>query len=214
MDGAPRRSRGRLVAVPDLPPGSSPAATPAGTDNSEPLNVLMTEVAQGDHDAFTALYDQTSDKVFSLVRRVVRDSSQAEEVTQEVFLQAWRQAVRFDRRAGTAMSWLLTLAHRRAVDRVRSAQARTTREHRAAHRDTRREHDVVSEEVEQQMEAVQVRRCLDGLTTLQRESVTLAYYEGLTYSEVGSKLDVPLGTVKTRMRDGLIRLRDCMGVTV
>ena len=219
MNGAFKGSRGRLAAVPNLPPdsvtgSSEPAGAPAASSEVKLINDLMVSVARGDHDAFASLYDRTCSKVFGLVRRVVRDSSQAEEVTQEVYLQAWRQSTRFDSGSGTALSWLLTLAHRRAVDRVRAAQASTNREQRAAERDVRRPHDEVSEAVEQRMEAEQVRRCLEGLTSLQRESVTLAYYQGFSYAEVGSTLGVPLGTVKTRMRDGLIRLRDCLGVSV
>jgi RNA polymerase sigma-70 factor (ECF subfamily) len=174
---------------------------------------LLTRTARGDEGAFGSLYDLVSSKVFGLVRRVVRDPAHAEEVTQEVFLQVWRQSGRFDRSHGTAVSWVLTLAHRRAVDRVRSAQAATDRDLRAAQRDVDPPHDQVAEAVEQRLEAEQVRRCLEGLTEIQRESVTLAYYQGLTYAEVGTELGVPLGTIKTRMRDGLVRLRDCMGVT-
>jgi len=232
VNGATRGQRGRLAAVPDLTPDLPPEQVSGsahhsgdtgdtgdtvagqGSADAKVINDLMADVASGDHDAFAALYDQTCTKVFGLVRRVVRDSSQAEEVTQEVYLQAWRQSARFDRQAGTALSWLLTLAHRRAVDRVRSAQASTTREQRAAERDVDRPHDEVSEAVEQRLDAEQVRRCLEGLTTLQRESVTLAYYQGFTYAEVGTNLGVPLGTIKTRMRDGLIRLRDCLGVAM
>jgi|GEM_PF-32681 len=222
VNGASRGSRGRLAAVPDLPPGQVPASArdvgEAAADlvpsDAKVINDLMADVASGDHDAFASLYDQTCTKVFGLVRRVLRDSSQAEEVTQEVYLQAWRQSARFDRQAGTALAWLLTLAHRRAVDRVRSAQASSSREQRAAERDIQRPHDEVSEAVEQRLDAEQVRRCLEGLTTLQRESVTLAYYQGFTYAEVGTNLGVPLGTIKTRMRDGLIRLRDCLGVSM
>ena len=166
MNGATSGPRGRLAAVPDLPPDQ----VQSSSSDVKVMNDLMADVASGDHDAFASLYDQTCVKVFGLVRRVVRDSSQAEEVTQEVYLQAWRQSSRFDRQTGTALSWLLTLAHRRAVDRVRSAQASTNREQRAAERDVDRPHDAVSEAVEQRLEAEQVRRCLEGLTTLQRES--------------------------------------------
>ena len=104
------------------------------------------------------------------------------------------------------------MAHRRAVDRVRSAQSASDREVKVAQRDHTPDYDVVLEQVESRLELEQVRRCLDSLTALQRQSVTLAYYGGHTYREVAEALEVPLGTVKTRMRDGLIRLRDCLGV--
>ena len=210
MDGATRRLRGKLTVVPDPPAVDALGGSAVAAE----LDALMAEVARGNHDAFASLYDSTCDKVFGLVRRVVRDRSQAEEVTQEVYLQAWRQASRFDRRFGTGLSWLMTLAHRRAVDRVRSAEARAHREQRAARQGVETAHDQVAEAVEQRLDVEQVRRCLEGLTSLQRESVTLAYYRGYTYSEVGTAIGVPLGTIKTRMRDGLIRLRDCMGVSV
>jgi RNA polymerase sigma-70 factor (ECF subfamily) len=108
------------------------------------------------------------------------------------------------------MAWVMTLAHRRAVDRVRSRQASAQRESRASLSEI--DYDVVAETVEARLDAERVRKCLGALTELQRESITLAYYGGYTYREVASLLDVAVGTVKTRMRDGLIRLRDCLGV--
>jgi len=174
---------------------------------------LLALVARGDEAAFERLYDVVSGSVFGLIRRVVRDQAQSEEVFQEVMLEVWRTATRFDPDRCSANTWILTLTHRRAVDRVRSAQAATHREDRAARLDPGRPFDEVSEQVDGRLEQRQVRRCLSFLTELQRESVLLAYYQGYSYPEVASLLSIPLGTVKTRMRDGLIRLRDCMGVT-
>lgn len=187
----------------ELPAGQP---RPAGGPD---LAALLRLVARGDEAAFALLYDQVAAGVFGLVRRVVRDQAQSEEVTQEVLLEVWRSASRFDPRAGSASAWLMTLAHRRAVDRVRSAQASAEREKRVPAAAPGYDH--VVEEVEASLEAQRVRRCLDSLTGLQRESVMLAYYGGYTYREVASLLGVALGTVKTRMRDGLIRLRDCLG---
>ncbi len=144
------------------------------------------------------------------VLRVVRDPAQSEEVMQEVLLEVWRTAARFDPAAGSASAWIMTLAHRRAVDRVRSEQRATEREFRAATATIA--YDEVSDAVEASLEHERVRRCLAGLTDLQRESVLLAYYGGHSYREVAQLLGVAVGTVKTRMRDGLIRLRDCLGV--
>ncbi len=172
---------------------------------------LLVLVAGGDHKAFEELYGIVSGPVFGLVRRVVRDPAQSEEVAQEVLLEMWRSAARFDPGRGSALSWILTLAHRRAVDRVRSARAADEREQREARRAHHPAFDQVSEEVEAGLEREWVRRCLDRLTNLQRQSVTLAYYDGYTYREVAERLKLPLGTVKTRMRDGLTRLRECLG---
>lgn len=195
-------------ASPDRPhrPGRPGPPGQPGT----PLAVLLGQVARGDTAAFGAVYDQVAGPVFGLVRAVLRDPAQAEEVCQEVLLDVWRHAARFDPGRGTAMTWLMTLAHRRAVDRVRAQQAATAREQRVARPEV--SYDSVAETVEARLDAERVRRCLGALTDLQRESITLAYYQGRTYREVAALLSVPVGTVKTRMRDGLIRLRDCLGV--
>jgi RNA polymerase sigma-70 factor (ECF subfamily) len=176
------------------------------------LEELLDRVGRGDSAAFERLYDEVAGAVYGVAIRVVRDPAQSEEVAQEVLVEIWRTASRYDRTRGGAMAWIMTLAHRRAVDRVRSAQAATDRENRVARRDYAVSYDVVAEDVETRMEGERVRRCLDTLTELQRESVTLAYYGGHSYREVSELLKVPLGTVKTRMRDGLVRLRDCLGV--
>ncbi|MEU6376195.1 sigma-70 family RNA polymerase sigma factor [Streptomyces sp. NPDC046909] len=172
---------------------------------------LLVLVAGGDQKAFEELYGMVSGPVFGLVRRVVRDPAQSEEVSQEVLLELWRSAARFDPGRGSALSWILTLAHRRAVDRVRSARAAGERELRVARRGSGPAFDMVTEEVEAGLEREWVRHCLERLTDLQRQSVTLAYYDGYTYREVAERLSLPLGTVKTRMRDGLTRLRECLG---
>ncbi|GAA3055211.1 RNA polymerase sigma-70 factor, ECF subfamily [Actinokineospora globicatena] len=173
---------------------------------------LLLRVAKGDEGAFERLYEHVCAPVFGLVRRIVRDPAQSEEVTQEVLLELWRTAARFSPERGSVMTWVMTLAHRRAVDRVRSSQSATDREDRAYRRETSRPFDEVAEQVGTRLEHEQVRRCLSSLTDLQRESVELAYYRGLTYREVAELLDTPLGTIKTRLRDGLIRMRDCLGV--
>jgi RNA polymerase sigma-70 factor (ECF subfamily) len=176
------------------------------------LEALLARVARGDQQAFETLYTAVAGSVLGLVRRVVRDPSQSEEVAQEVLIDVWRSATRFDARQGSALSWIMTLAHRRAVDRVRSVQAATEREHKAGLRDRGRAFDEVSEQVERRLEREQVRRCLSQLTELQHEAVDLAYYRGYTYQQTAEVLGAPLGTVKTRLRDGLIRLRDCLRV--
>ena len=191
----------------------APAAAGAGaaTVPSTGLAGLMARVARGDQAAFEAVYDQVAAPVFGTVRSVVRDPSLSEEVTQEVLVEVWRAATRFDPGKGSAMAWIITIAHRRAVDRVRSEQRSAERNRRAATAQVA--YDDVAETVQDNLDRERVRRCLGTLTELQRQAVTLAYYGGYTYREVATLLGVPAGTVNTRMRDGLIRLRDCLGVT-
>ncbi len=189
----------RLSGVPDAGAAPDPA-------------VLLQLVARGDESAFERLYDVVAAPVFGLVRRILRDPAQSEEVTQEVMLELWRTAARYSPERGSPMTWVMTMAHRRAVDRVRSVQAATDREDRAHRQEAARPFDEVAEQVGARIEYEQVRRCLGSLTELQRQSVELAYYRGLTYREVADLLSAPLGTIKTRLRDGLIRMRDCLGV--
>jgi len=177
------------------------------------LDGLLALVGRGDQAAFEAVYDRVAAPVFGLIRRVLRDSAQSEEVAQETLLEVWRTAERFDPARGPALTWVMTIAHRRAVDRVRSEAAAAQREARAAHAAVPVHADEVAEAVESSLEAERVSRCLDGLTDLQRESITLAYYSGYSYPQVAAALGVALGTVKTRIRDGLKRLRACLGVS-
>ena len=190
-------------------PAETPVARAAG---EEALERLLALVARGDEQAFAELYQRVAPAVFGLVSKVVRDPAQSEEVTQEVFVELWRTASRFDPARGTARSWIMTCAHRRAVDRVRSAESAARRDDLAGRRDQGRPYDEVVEQVETSLEREHVRRGLEALTDLQREAVVLAYYGGYTHREIAELLGVPSGTVKTRLRDGLIRLRDHLGV--
>ncbi|UCM90493.1 sigma-70 family RNA polymerase sigma factor [Streptomyces marincola] len=198
-----------------MPPRSPVPLIPPGGDGSPAPDLAerLAEVARGDREAFAAVYDAVAGPVFGLVRKVLRDPAQSEEVTQEVLVEVWRRAAHYRRELGTPMGWVMTLTHRRAVDRVRAAQAASDREHRAALLERTPAFDDVTEQVEARLEREQVRRCLGSLTERQRQSVALAYYRGLTYRQVAELLALPLGTVKTRLRDGLIRLRDCLGVS-
>ena len=172
------------------------------------VDELMRRAARGDAQAFEALYDALSSAVYGLARRVVRDPARAEDVTQEVFLDVWRQATRFDVERGKAKTWVMTIAHRRAVDAVRRSEAQRRQDHHGAPDEV--SHDEPGDAVIASEEHGAVRDCLGTLTDLQLESVRLAYFNGYTYGEVATLLDKPLPTIKTRMRDGLIRLRDCL----
>ena len=189
----------------------------SGAAKAEPvaptLEELVTAASRGDERAFAELYDQTSSRVYGMVLRVIRDPAQSAEVTQDIYLEVWRQSARFDAGKGGVLPWLLMIAHRRAVDRVRSAQSSMVRDDRYALLHEERPYDSVSEQVHTSLEAQRVRKVLGELTPAQREAVTLAYFGGYTHTEVAELLKVPLGTAKTRIRDGLIRMRDALGVT-
>ena len=193
-----------------------PAAADASSLPGEPpapdLADLLRLSSRGDAAAFARLYDATAARAYGLAVRVVRDPSQAEEVTQEAFLEIWRTASRFDATKGSAVSWILTLVHRKAVDRVRSAEASTRRDTTYHESNHKIEHDSTAEAAQASMEARRVRQAMSSLTEVQRQALELAYFKGYTHTEVASMLDLPVGTAKTRIRDGLIRLRDTMGV--
>ena len=184
----------------------------AGDDAVMTVDRLVEGIATGDQSAFSELYDRTAPRVLGLIKRVLIDHSQSEEVAQEVFLEIWKTATRFEASRGKAMTWILTMAHRRAIDRVRASQAGRDRDERIGKRDTETDYDQVSETAEIRIEHERVKRAMARLTELQRDAIALAYYGGYSHAEVAEILSVPLGTVKTRLRDGMIRLRDEMGV--
>lgn len=187
-----------------------PVETGQAAFEIDPLAPLMQLAGFGDHSAFAQLYDELAGMVHGIVRRVVRDPSQSEEVTQEVFIELWRVAPRFDVERGSVRSWAATMAHRRAIDRVRSEQsARTRLEREGLKRPA--EQPSVSEETEISFERARVRRALGRLSPTQREAVELAYFGGHTYREVAVLLGVAEGTIKSRIRDGMVRLRDELG---
>jgi RNA polymerase sigma-70 factor (ECF subfamily) len=173
-------------------------------------DALMARIAKGDEHAFAELYDELAPTVYGIVLRVVRDPAQSEEVTQEVFVELWRQAARYDAARGGVRGWAVTIAHRRAVDRVRSEQSLRDRQLRDAAAPAGAP-DSPPDAVIDSLDRDRARQALTELSAAQRQALELAFFDGLTHVEIAEQLDVALGTVKTRIRDGLIRLRGLMG---
>ncbi|HPG76799.1 MAG TPA: sigma-70 family RNA polymerase sigma factor [Rhodoglobus sp.] len=196
----------------ELVPGERNVSDPASETPAFRLQELLARVGRGDRQAFSALYDEMAPRVLGLVTRLLRDPAQSEEVTQEIFLEIWQTSSRFDPNKGGASTWILTMTHRRAVDRVRASQASRDRDVKVGIRDLDADYDHVAESVEVRIEHERVEKAMARLTDMQRQAITLSYYGGYSNSEVAEILSVPIGTIKTRIRDGMIRLRDEMGV--
>jgi RNA polymerase sigma-70 factor, ECF subfamily len=188
---------------------AQPAA--GGHASAARLAELVALSAHGHEDAFAELYDLTAARIHGVVLRVLRSADHAAEVTQEVFVEVWRQAARYSPEKGSVLAWMTTMAHRRAVDRVRSVSREAVRDERYAAAAADQAVDYVWAGVEQRLDAERVRKGMASLTAIQREAITLAYFGGYSQSQVAQLLNLPLGTVKTRIRDGLIGLRDVLG---
>lgn len=184
---------------------------PGVTRPADPLAPLLLAIASGDPDPFPAFYDATSARVYGVVLRVLQSPDHAAEVTQDVYLDVWRLAAQFDPARGRAISWLMTMAHRRAVEAVRSIAASRARDDRIGLRDQTVAVDEVWEAVTSRSDRAyaqdRIQTALLDLTDTKREVLMMAYFGGLTQSEIAARLTVPLGTVKTRLRDGLTALR-------
>jgi RNA polymerase sigma-70 factor (ECF subfamily) len=181
-------------------------------EENERLRRLLERVGRADKEAFAELYDVSAPRIYGMVLKVLRDPGYSEETTQETYLQIWRTAGSYDPERGSPLAWMMTLAHRRAVDRVRSAQSGVHRESQYGSKTHHPAYDEVLESVTERLEAEAVVRCLGTLTQTQQEAVHMAYYGGLTYREVAHQLGIGVPTVKSRMRDGLLRLKKCLGV--
>nr|WP_141848050.1 ECF RNA polymerase sigma factor SigK [Lapillicoccus jejuensis] len=199
-----------LHAVPSDP---SEGTAPGPDTQADDFAAWLDRSGLGDEGAFAELYDALSRRLYGLVLRVVRDPAQSEEVTQEAFLEIWRTASRFDRTRGSALGWMMTIAHRKAVDRVRSAEAASRRDTQYHESSQDVDFDSTAEAAHTSLDVERVRKALASLTDAQRSALELAYFGGYTHSEVATMLGLPLGTAKTRIRDGLIRLRDTLGIT-
>ncbi|MFW2513664.1 sigma-70 family RNA polymerase sigma factor [Demequina sp. SO4-13] len=196
-----------LHAVPQ--PGAQPASQPAPD-----VTTLLERTALGDAEAYEQLYDAVAGSAFGLALRIVRDRDMAEDIAQEALVEVWHRAARYDRAAGSARSWILTITHRRAVDRVRSEQAHTNRmrAHGVREEIDSAEQDSVVNVMYREWEAERVQTGMESLTARQREALELTYFKGYTQREAAQALGIPLGTAKARIRDGLIKLRDALGV--
>ena len=202
-----------MVNISAVPSGPAGESARAGREaEAAKLVELMARSARGHEDAFAELYDVTSRRLYAVILRVLRSADHAAEVTQEVYVEVWRQSARYVSDKGSVMAWMTTMAHRRAVDRVRSVSSEVARDERYVVAAQDRDVDNVWEDVEQKLDAERVRKGMASLTAIQREALTLAYFGGYTQSQVAQLLKLPLGTVKTRIRDGLIGLRDALGV--
>lgn len=176
------------------------------------LAELMNKIGAGDTTAFEELYEAVAPLVYGTAVKVLRDPGYAAEVTQEVLLEVWKTSARFDPVGGSVTSWVATIAHRRAVDRVRSVQSQRDRDQRATAEDYNFPQESVAEEAERNLERQRVLDCLGTLSELQRAAVYSAYYDGFTHREVAERAGAALGTVKSRIRDGLKRLKQCLEV--
>jgi RNA polymerase sigma-70 factor (ECF subfamily) len=192
-------------------PGGRASVDPSTGEANDPLADLLCRAGRGDQAAFVELYDTLAPLLHGIVLRVVRDPAQSEEVTQEALVELWRLAPRYETSRGSVRSWATTLAHRRAIDRVRSEQAARDRTEREAQKRDIPSHDV-ADQVVAAMDATRVRKALARLTDMQRQAVELAYFGGHSYRQVALLLNVQEVTIKNRIRDGMIRLRDELGV--
>ncbi|GAB2719936.1 ECF RNA polymerase sigma factor SigK [Nocardia thraciensis] len=210
MTGDPRfvSTRHHRATPPDTADPTAPPGNGGGSQHG--LVKLLAATGNGDRHAFTEFYRATNPRVFGLALRILRNRPAAEETTQEVYLQVWSKAEHFDPGLSTPIGWLMMITHRRAVDRVRTEQTSFVRDVAYGHSHLGRDHDVVVETVGQRLEEQAVLRCLESLSGIQRETVALAYYSGRTYREVAEHLAVPLPTIKSRMRDALKRLHNCL----
>ncbi|MGV0111759.1 ECF RNA polymerase sigma factor SigK [Arthrobacter sp. CP30] len=194
-------------AVPAQPAQRSSGPASSNVGRGCEVGALLLRLEQGDASAFTELYERTSHRVYGLVRKVLVDPDLSAETTQDVFLALWvGSGVHFDPAKGSGISWVMTLAHRRAVDRVRAEESHRVRDLKWGLKNRGDDHDQVTEVVIQNAETDQLRESLSKLSDLQREAISLAYYRGLTYVQVAEHLGIPIPTAKTRIRDGIRHL--------
>ncbi|HEY0933909.1 MAG TPA: sigma-70 family RNA polymerase sigma factor [Trebonia sp.] len=182
----------------------------SGLERVDPghLDKLIPAVADGDYDAFDYVFTALRHRVYSAALAVIRDPSQAEEITQDVFAEIWQNAGRYDPAKSSAAAWVLMIARRRTIDRIRSVTAGVRREQQTATADV--PWDEASERADDESDLEQLRLGLDKLPGAQRQVIMLAFYAGYSHTEIALMLDIPVGTVKSRIRSALARLRGWM----
>ena len=178
--------------------------------NSERDVELLRLVAAGDRAAFAEFYDRHSSLMFSVASKILNQSGEAEDVLQETFMQIWEKAGRFDASLGKASSWAVILVRNKAIDRVRASQRRSRLAEQAGAEFTvvAEVRDSANEQLHGHDNATLIRSAIGGLPADQRQAIELAFFSGLTQQEISEKLSAPLGTVKARIRRGLLKLRD------
>ncbi|GAA1479917.1 sigma-70 family RNA polymerase sigma factor SigK [Gordonia sinesedis] len=190
--------------------GTAGRASARSGDASQ-LQDLLAACARGDRGAFAQLYDLTSARIYGLALRVIRDSGYAEEIVQESYLQYWQKAADYHPGRGSVITWMMTIAHRRAVDRVRTEELHRRRSVEYGASNASVPHAIPLEVVVDREDHHALRRCMDRLTDLQRRTIEMSYFNGLTYPQVAEQTATPLPTIKSRIRDGLRSLRSCLG---
>jgi len=188
------------------------------SDRSRDLSQLLARAGMGDRAAFAALYDKSSSHLFAVVLRICRDRAQAEDILQEVYVNVWRAASVFDAAQSQPLTWLTSIARNRAIDSLRRAQTqpRLQTAHASDHEDSD-VYDATADDtpgpfelLSRASDARELSHCMKDLSAQQRQSVALAFYDGLSHAEVAEKMGQPLGTVKSWVRRALLALKSCL----
>ena len=188
---------------------ASPSAR--SPSHGAPLESLLSQVALGNRDAFEALYRETAARLFGICLRVLAERSEAEDALQDVFTTVWRKASQFDATRSGATSWLAMIARSKAIDRLRSLPARKTQADLEVAQDIEDPGASPPQQAQAATDRAQLERCLSQLEPRRRALISAAFFEGSTYEELATRLQAPLGSVKSWIRRSLLQLRECLG---